>query len=166
MTDDTYHPITLEPSRRRWRAKFAGHVIADTDEALLLREPGDPLRIYFPRGDVAMEFMGRTDKRDHSPHKGDASFFTMVMDGQFGENAAWSYEHPLPGLEAIAGRIAFFTHKVEVYEVTDERVKTHPRNVEGVGGRPVSAVIQHTDSGSGASQREHWEPNVDEDEAR
>ena len=154
------NPANLEPARRRWRAQFAGHVIADTDDALILREPGNPLRVYFPRHDVATEYMGRSDRTAYDPHKGSASYYTVMMDGQFAENAVWAYEDPSPGFEALADRMAFFTDKIEVYDIEEPETAVHPRTQEGVAQPEVSQVVQHTDSGSGASQRAHWEATV------
>jgi uncharacterized protein (DUF427 family) len=127
------HPITLEPAKNRWRAKFAGHVIADSNDALILREADYPPRVYFPRADVSMEFMSRTDRSTHCPYKGDAAYYTVLMDGQFAENAVWTYETPYPAMEAIAGLLAFYPDKIEVYEVADAAV--NPRHAEDVGLR-------------------------------
>ena len=86
------HSITITPAPTRWRAKFAGHVIADSADALILQESTYPPVVYFPRADVSMDFMRRTDRSTHCPYKGDASYFTLLMDGKFAENAGWSYE--------------------------------------------------------------------------
>lgn len=122
------HPITLEPAKNRWRAKFADHVIADSNDALVLREADYPPRVYFPRTDVSMEFMSRTDRSTHCPYKGDAAYYTVVMDGRFAENAVWTYETPYPAMEAIAGLLSFYPDEIEVYEVDDAAV--NPRHAE------------------------------------
>jgi uncharacterized protein (DUF427 family) len=162
------HRITLETAPRRWRAEFAGHVIADSDQAVVLSETGFPPRIYFPREDVAMEYMSRTDAATHCPYKGDAAYYTLLMDGQFAENGVWTYEQPLEGMERIAGMLSFYPDRVNVYEVEDAAV--NPHHSEGStpaagqtgpsGGGDVDAVVQHTDSGAGAPQRDHWPTNV------
>lgn len=148
------HPITLEPAKQRWRAMFAGHVIADTNDALILREADYPQVVYFPRADVAMEYMSRTERHTHCPYKGDASYYTLLMDGQFAENAVWTYEEPHEGMEPIDGRLAFYTDRVEVYPVDDAAVNPHHHDED------VDEVVQHTDAGDGRSQGEHWKPTV------
>jgi uncharacterized protein (DUF427 family) len=158
MPTDADTPITMEPARRRWRAEFAGHVIADTDNALIVREPGNPQRVYFPREDVATEYMGQSDRSAFDPAKGTATYYTLMMDGNFAENGVWAYESPQSGFEALAGRIAFLTDKVDVYDIDDPEMAAHPRTVEGVGRTDVDEVVQHTDSGAGRSQSEPWEP--------
>ena len=148
------HPITVEPAKNRWRARFAGHVIADSNDALILKEAGYKPAVYFPRADVAMEYMSRTDRSTHCPYKGDAAYYTLLMDGKFAENAVWTYEQPYPAMEAISGYLAFYPDKVELYEVDDRRV--NPRHVDA----DVDAAVLHTDAGDGRSQREHWTPTV------
>ena len=158
LTPGPDHPITITPAASRWRAKFQGHVIADTDDALILQESTYPPVVYFPRADVSMDYMRRTDRSTHCPYKGDASYFTVLMDGEFAENAVWSYEQPFPAMAEIEGRLAFYPNKIEVYAVDDAAVNPHPKDHERAAD--VDAVVQHTDSGSGASQRDRWPANV------
>ena len=149
------HPITIKPAGQRWRARFEGHVIADTNDAMILREANHPEVVYFPRDDVTMAFLARTERTTYCPYKGDAAYFTIDMDGDIAENAVWTYEAPYPAMNDIRGRLAFYTTKVEVYAVDDAAVNPHH-----VDSAPVDEVVLHTDSGSGTSQREHWAPNV------
>jgi uncharacterized protein (DUF427 family) len=154
MTDPR-HPITVTPAGARWRATFGGHVIADSDDALVLKEASYPPVIYFPREDVAMDYMARTERRTHCPHKGDASYFTIARDGRIAENAVWSYEAPFDHMSAIAGRLAFYPDQVEIHPVDDAAV--NPRHLD----TDVDAIVQHTDTGDGHSQKDHWPANVD-----
>lgn len=156
------HPITVTPATTRWRAFFNGHVIADTNDALVLQEADYPPVVYFPREDVAMEYMSRTERSTHCPYKGDAAYYSVLMDGQFGENAIWTYEAPFDQMSAIAGRLAFYTDKVEVYPVDDAAVNPqHGRDDRDMARGEVDKIIQHTDAGDGTTQREHWAANVE-----
>lgn len=149
------HPIDIAPARTRWRAMYGDHVIADSGDVLILTEANYSPVVYFPRADVSMEYFSRTDRHTHCPYKGDAAYYTILMDGRFAENAVWTYEEPYPAMEAIRGRLAFYPDKVEVYAVEDMLVDPkHPHAA-------VDDIVQHTDSGSGASQRDHWPPNVE-----
>lgn len=104
MTQHSASPrITLHPHQRRVRVVVDGSLIADTTRAIELRERGYPPRQYIPREDVRMALLTRTDTRTHCPFKGDASYFSFGDHTDF----AWSYEHPLEGMEAIAGRLVF-----------------------------------------------------------
>jgi uncharacterized protein (DUF427 family) len=155
------HPITVTPAERRWRAVFAGHVIADSAEALVLQEARYKPAVYFPRSDVGMDYLGRTERSTHCPYKGDAAYYTLDMDGQIAENAAWTYERPYPPMAQIAGRLAFYPDKVEVYEVDDAAVNPRHQDAAPATRAAVDQVILHTDAGDGRSQRDHWAPNIE-----
>jgi len=116
------HPITLEPSRKRVQASFGNHVIADTDDALVLREADYPPVIYFPMDDVEMSFLAKTDRATTCPYKGHASYWSIYMDGKLAENAVWAYEDPYPAMSALRGRVAFYPNVLEIYEVEGESV--------------------------------------------
>jgi uncharacterized protein (DUF427 family) len=149
---DTPH-FTIKAASRRWRAFFAGHVIADSADALILQEADHAPVVYFPRDEVSMEYMSRTDRVTHCPFKGEASHYTLLMDGKFAENGVWSYEDPVPGCELIAGRIAFYPKVVELYEVDDERVNPDAHRHDR---HDVDNVVRHTDAGDGHAQGGHW----------
>lgn len=118
--------ITLKANPRRVRVMFENHVIADSDDVIVLEETGLRPVQYFPREAVSMEYMGKTDKSSHCPYKGDASYYSIVMEGVIAENVVWSYEDPIAGMEAIRGRIAFYPDKVEMYELTDAEMDSPP----------------------------------------
>ena len=152
LKPDANHPITLAATKGRVRARFDDHVIADSADVLMLREADYPAVAYFPREDVDMAYMGKTDHHSHCPYKGVASYYTLRMDGRIAENAVWSYEEPYEAMEAIRGRLAFYPEVVEI--------ESDEANAPLAGIDP-SDVIRHTDSGSGASQAEPWKPTTD-----
>ena len=147
------HPITITPAATRWQAIFQGHLIADSAEAVVLREASYPPVVYFPRADVEMAYMGRTARSTHCPYKGDASYYTITRDGVVAENAVWTYETPFPAMAGIANRVAFYPNHVEVRAVDQPAVSADRSEID--------QAVLHTDSGSGASQREPWAPNVE-----
>ena len=111
------HPITITPNPRRVRVEVAGHVIANTVGALTLQEASYPAVQYLPRADVEMGFFGKTERSTHCPYKGDASYYTVSIDGVIVENVIWSYEQPYPAMEQIREYVAFYPDKVKLYEV-------------------------------------------------
>ncbi|MBV8592919.1 MAG: DUF427 domain-containing protein [Caulobacteraceae bacterium] len=152
LTPGPDHPITLAAAPGRMVAEYENHAIASSDRAILLKEASYPEVVYFPREDVSMDYMGRTDRRTHCPYKGDASYFTLTMDGHIAENAAWSYETPYEAMTGIAGMIAFYPNVVTVRAAPGE-ASSRTR---------VDEIVQHTDAGAGAAQREPWPANVTE----
>jgi uncharacterized protein (DUF427 family) len=161
LTPGPDHPIAMTPASKRWRALFGDHVIADTDDALIVEEANYPAVVYFPRVDVSMEFMARTERQTHCPYKGEAAYYTLDMDGHIAENVVWTYEQPFPAMEAIEGRLAFYADRVDVYEIEESAVnaRRHP----GPKTRDeIDAAVQHTDAGAGSPQLELWAPTVDQ----
>lgn len=116
---DIHQRIRMVANPRRVRALYENHVIADSADVITLHEEGLAPVQYFPREDVSMEYMAKTERRSNCPYKGDASYYSILMEGVFAENAVWSYEEPIHGMEALRGRVAFYTDKVEVYELAD-----------------------------------------------
>jgi len=90
---------------------FNGEVIADTRDAIRMKEGNYPVVFYFPRKDVKMERLIRSSHRTHCPFKGDAAYFSLVNGP---ENAVWSYERPYDEMSVIEERLAFYPDKVDV----------------------------------------------------
>lgn len=101
-----------------WTVRSGGAVLGESANALELSEGDYPAVIYFPRGDIAMAFMDQTEKSTHCPHKGDATYFSIVNKSGTVENAAWSYEDPIDSVAAIKDHLAFYVGE----HVTVERV--------------------------------------------
>lgn len=150
---DESHPITIERAPTAVRVLFEGHEIADSDDVLVLKEANYPPVYYFAREDVQMPFLRRTDKVTHCPYKGDANYFTIYRDAKVIENAVWTYEDPFSAVGRIAHRVAFYPEHV-AFELGE-------RTAAQTEAASVDDVVRHTDSGSGASQAEHWAPNVE-----
>jgi uncharacterized protein (DUF427 family) len=110
------HPITIEPNPRRVRVLFRGKVVADTRRALTLAEAGYPPVQYIPRADADMSVFSPTDHASHCPFKGDASYFTLEVDGKSAKNAVWSYVDPYPAVAAIKEHLAFYPDRVDRIE--------------------------------------------------
>jgi uncharacterized protein (DUF427 family) len=110
------HPITIAPSGRRVRVTFGGKVIADSTNALVLKEAGYKPVFYIPRADAKMEALTRSDHHTHCPYKGDASYFSISAGGKTAANAVWSYEQPFPAMAAIKDHLAFYANRVDGIE--------------------------------------------------
>jgi uncharacterized protein (DUF427 family) len=110
------HPITIESNPKRVRVTFNGRVVADTRRALSLREAGYPAVQYIPRADIDMALLQRTAHATQCPYKGDASYFSLEVDGRTSENAAWSYEQPYPAVGQIKEHLAFYPDRVDGIE--------------------------------------------------
>lgn len=76
------HPITIERNPNRVVISVAGHVIADTRDALTLRESTYPPVQYVPRKDVDLALLERTDHATYCPYKGDCGYFSIPAGGK------------------------------------------------------------------------------------
>ncbi len=81
--------VVLKPADHRIRAMFRGQTIADSSHVLVMQETRLPPIFYFPRDNVSMELLAKTDHRTHCPFKGDASYWTLKVGEASVENAAW-----------------------------------------------------------------------------
>lgn len=126
--DHPEHIVEFEPSPKRVRVNFAGEDIVDTTNALILYESRHVPVYYFPRADVAMERLVPTDNSTHCPFKGDANYFSVVVDGETAENAVWSYELPFDEVAGIKDYVALYWNRVDHWYEEDEEVFVHARS--------------------------------------
>jgi uncharacterized protein (DUF427 family) len=107
------HPISIEHNLARVVVSVAGRVIADTCNALALREADYPPVQYIPREDVDLAELKRTDHATYCPYKGDCSYYSIPAGGTKSVNAVWTYEHPYPAVVEIKGYVAFYPDRVD-----------------------------------------------------
>jgi uncharacterized protein (DUF427 family) len=110
------HPISIERNPARVVVSVAGRVVADTRNALALREATYPPVQYIPIEDVDSSQLERTDHATYCPYKGDCNYYSIPAGGKESVNAVWSYEHPYPAVAQIAGHVAFFPERVDKIE--------------------------------------------------
>jgi uncharacterized protein (DUF427 family) len=113
------HPITIEPHRGRVVVSVAGRVIADTRDALTLREASYPPVQYIPLADVETSLLEPTDNASYCPYKGDASYYSVPMGGERSVNAVWTYEAPFAAVAEIEGHVAFYPDRVDAIDDQD-----------------------------------------------
>jgi uncharacterized protein (DUF427 family) len=107
------HPISIQPNPDRVAVSVAGRVVADTGNALTLREADYPAVQYIPRKDVDFSQLERTDHTTYCPYKGDCSYYSVPAGGKKSVNAVWSYEDPFPAVAQIRGHVAFYPDRVD-----------------------------------------------------
>ncbi len=107
------HAITIEKNPNRITVTFNGTVLADTQRALILKEGPLPPVNYIPREDVQMSCLERTDHSTHCPFKGDASYFSVSVNGKTAENAVWTYEAPIDSVAQIKDYVVFYPEKMD-----------------------------------------------------
>ncbi|VAW05152.1 hypothetical protein MNBD_ACTINO02-2153 [hydrothermal vent metagenome] len=112
---DPYTRIDILQSSRNIRVEIDGVTVADSNMPRVLLETRLPRRFYLPQTDVRMDLLTPSDLHTECPYKGIASYWNVTIDGTVHENVVWGY--PFPTLESatIAGYVAFWDEKLDVY---------------------------------------------------
>ena len=114
------HPITITPMKGRVTASVNGLCIADTREALTLKEAAYSPVQYIPRKDVDMTQLQRTEHQTYCPYKGDCAYYSIPAGGARSVNAVWTYEAPYAAVSAIREYLAFYRDRVDAIEIDRE----------------------------------------------
>jgi uncharacterized protein (DUF427 family) len=123
----------IEACPNRVRAMFAGHVIADSDDVLVLRQDGRRPMHFFPRDDVETGYLGETRDALADLQLGPGRCYTWVMEGEIVERAVCAFDEPPPGAEALAGRLLLSEDVFEIYELTERDLAVAPRATHAHG---------------------------------
>ena len=107
------HPISIQHNPARIVVSVTGRVIADTRNALTLREADYSPVQYIPAKDVDFSQLERTDHATYCPYKGDCSYYSIPAGGKKSVNAVWSYQEPFRAVEQIKGLVAFYPDRVD-----------------------------------------------------
>ena len=110
------HPITVTPARGRVTVIAAGRTIADTRDALILKEAAYPPVYYIPRKDVDMARLQRTTHQTYCPYKGECNYYSIPLGGERSVNAVWTYEVPYAAVAEIKDHLAFYPDRVDAIE--------------------------------------------------
>ncbi|MFE5023237.1 DUF427 domain-containing protein [Streptomyces sp. NPDC056656] len=117
--------LFAERLRRRMRVKFNGTWIADSDNVILLHEPGRYPVAYVPREDVDEQSLIPSSKVTHHKDLGDTAWYAVHAGERTTERAAWEFT-ALPGYAAdLQGRIAFAWRAMDAFYEEDERILGH-----------------------------------------
>src|SRR6202020_2295358 len=106
------HPISITPTKGRVTVVVNGKRVADTREALTLKEAGYPAVQYILREHVDMTHLKRTSHQTYCPYKGDCAYYSIPAGGERSVNAVWSYEAPYAAVSQIGEYLAFYPDRV------------------------------------------------------
>ncbi len=116
------HRLLFEEFPRRVRAVFAGETVVDTKDGMLLHETGHLPQLYAPRADLREDLLRATDHHTHCPFKGDASYWSVGVDGHTADNAVWAYPKPMPAAEWLNGYAAIYWGSMDAWFDEDEQI--------------------------------------------
>jgi uncharacterized protein (DUF427 family) len=124
----------IETCPNRVRAMFAGHVIADGDDVLVMRQFGRRPMHFFLREDVETGYLGETREGLVDLQLGPGRCYTLVMGGEIVERAVCGFDEPPPGAETVIGRLCLSEDVFEIYELTPRDLAAAPRATHVHGG--------------------------------
>ncbi len=91
-------------------AKIDDTIVAQSDDTIKVEG-----NHYFPKDSVNFDLMSETDLKTVCHWKGDASYFTIKVDGKEYDNAAWTYKQPTTDrAQPIKDYVAFYGNIVNV----------------------------------------------------
>lgn len=85
------------------KAIWNNTVLAESDETIVIEG-----NHYFPPESIKREFFKASDTHSTCPWKGVASYYTLEVDGQRNEDAAWYYPETSDLARKIKNYIAFW----------------------------------------------------------
>ncbi len=85
------------------KATWNGVVIAQSDDLVVLE--GNQ---YFPESSLNRDYVTFSNHKTSCQWKGQASYYSLIVDGELNTDAAWYYADPKPEAEEIKGRVAFW----------------------------------------------------------
>ena len=85
------------------KATWNGAVVAESDDIVTVEG-----NAYFPRAAVRDEFLLPSDLHTICPWKGEASYYSLEVDGKQNPDAAWFYPEASEKAKPIEGYVAFW----------------------------------------------------------
>jgi uncharacterized protein (DUF427 family) len=118
--------VDILDSSQNVRIELDGVTVADSHSPRILYETGLPPRYYLPPTDVRLDLLEPAGSVTYCPYKGQARYWSARVGEARHEDVCWSYPAPLPESQKIAGLIAFYDERADVFVdgVRQERPKT------------------------------------------
>jgi uncharacterized protein (DUF427 family) len=105
------HKVEEKRVDHRVKVEVDGTIVADSSDVLRVDEDKNPPRYYFPRGDVKMDALERSDTTTQCPFKGTAHYFSLRLGEKKLDDAVWTYEEPYDEHRGLKDRVAFYDDK-------------------------------------------------------
>lgn len=115
------HEVREEALEQSMEVEVEGVVVARSGNVIKVVEDESPVRYYFPRSDVAMDRLKRSQTTTECPFKGHASYYSLKLGERQLDDAVWTYEDPYDEHQALKERMAFYDDKYPQIHVRPAR---------------------------------------------
>jgi uncharacterized protein (DUF427 family) len=117
--------LFAEPLRRRMRVQFGGQWVADSEDVVLLHEPGRYPVAYFPLADVRKGVLVADSRTTKHPDLGTTGWFAVQVGDAQAQRAAWQHTDLLEHAAVLRDRVAFAWRAMDAFYEEDERIVGH-----------------------------------------
>lgn len=111
---DPFKRVDVLTSTRPLKVELEGRTIAETSMAMHLYETGLPARFYMPITAIDVSVLRPSQARSQCPYKGEAEYYSVVVDGKEYADIVWYYSRPTIECAAVAGLCCFYNEKVDI----------------------------------------------------
>lgn len=131
------------------RATWHGATLADSDDTVVVEG-----NHYFPPESIRWDHFSPSDTHTTCPWKGEASYYTITVDGESNPDAAWCYPDPKPAALQVKDRVAFW-RGVEVRTEPDDaaRVVSASREIAAAAAKIFELIAD-------PEQQPRWDGNT------
>ncbi len=121
-----YTRVDALRSTRSVRIELDGEELAGSSSPVMVFETGLPTRYYLNRTEVRFEHLVPTPTVTRCPYKGTTTaYWSAVVNGVVHDDLAWCYDFPTRQLLPIAGLVAFYNERVDLF--VDGELLERPR---------------------------------------
>jgi uncharacterized protein (DUF427 family) len=122
---DPYTRVDILASTRHVRIEIDGVTVAESRQPRMLFETRLPPRFYLPLTDVRMDLLRPSSNQTHCPYKGIATYWSVDVAGTVYDDYVWTYRSPFAESQKIAGLVAFYNEKVDIYLDGELQARPH-----------------------------------------
>jgi uncharacterized protein (DUF427 family) len=117
--------LYAEPLRRRMRVRFGGTWVADSEDVVLLHEPGRYPVAYFPLGAISDGVLQPSEHATRHQDLGPTSWYTVSAGENSRQRAAWQHTQLPDYASELKGRVALAWRAMDAFYEEDERIVGH-----------------------------------------
>lgn len=117
--------LFAEPLRRRMRVRLGDEWIAESENVILLHEPGRYPVAYFPKADIAAQALEPSERVSEHRDLGATTWYRVRAGERVADRGAWEHTKLPPHAGELRDRVAFAWRAMDAFYEEDERIVGH-----------------------------------------